>query len=178
MPGARHILTAPPYRTPDQLKMDRIRALVGKSDRKAVLAAAKLKTTTDIVQSLVDRKHGLVTVKDVTALAAVTGTRKLDLLRIIEEAKERFSGAAVDYVNLHKQATETALANGDAKSLDVATRASQWAIERMEHEGKRVVSKEAKTEGNGSTKILIGINLGGKNPTFVETEPVIETGQS
>lgn len=173
MAGARSILTAPPYRTPDQAKMDRIRAMVGQPEgKRAAMKAQQLQSTTAIVQNLVDRKHGLVTVKDVTALARITGATKDVLTEIIDQARERFSGAAVDYVNLHKEATVLAVANGDAKSLDVATRASQWAIEKLSHKGGRVIEAPAKVVGDGSTKILIGISLGGKNPTYTDTEVV------
>ncbi len=170
MAGARSILTAPPYRTPFGHRMSEYaRRPRGAAHRKAL----QLKATTDIVQSLVDRKRGLVTVKEVSALAKVTGTTKLDILRIVETAKETFSQSALDYVNLHKQATELAVANGDAKSLDVATRAAQWAIEKISHDGVRVIDKDAKTEGSGGTKVLIGITLGGANPTYT-TEPIID----
>lgn len=175
MAGARSILTAPPYQTPGQRKMAELRALKGSATtRKAQQKTLQLQTTANIVQSLVDRKKGLVTVKEVTALAQVTGTPKLDILRLIEEAKEKFSGAAVEYVDLHKQATQMALANGDAKSLEVATRAAQWAIEKIAHDGKRVIEKEQAAVGSSGTKILIGINLGGKNPTYTEAD-VVET---
>ncbi len=169
--GARHILTAPPYQTPGQLKMAGLRAMRG-SSVKAERAAAHLKSTTDLVQNLVDRKKGMVTVRDVKALAAVTGESPTRLQMILVEAKERFAASAVDYVNLHKQATEAAVANGDAKSLDVATRAAQWAIEKMSHKGERIIEKEVVKEGTSGTKIMIGLSLGGKNPSFIEAAPV------
>ena len=172
MAGARGILKAPPYQTVGQLKMAALRAKVGTTGRKAALAAARLKTTTAIVEQLVDRKRGVVTVKDITALAKVTGEQKLTILSIVEMAKQTFSDAAVEYVDIHKQATQMALANGDAKSLAVATAASQWAIEKIEHEGKRIISKEAPVVGNTGTKIMIGITLGGKNPTFADAETI------
>ena len=169
--GARSILTAPPYQTPGQIKMARLRSMRGGDTTKATLAAAHLKSTTDLVQNLVDRKKGVVTVRDVKALAAVTGENLTRLQMILVEAKEKFAAAAVDYVNLHKQATEAAVANGDAKSLGVATAAAQWAIEKMSHEGKRIIEKEVVKEGNSGTKIMIGLQLGGKNPSFIEVDP-------
>jgi hypothetical protein len=163
MAGARGILKAPPYQTPAQTKMAGLRAK---------RASLKLQTTTNIVQNLIDRKNGLVTRRDISALVQVTGTPRDLILPIIEEAKTKFSGAAVDYVDMHKQATQMALANGDAKSLDVATRAAQWAIEKIEHKGQRLISKEAKVEGVSGTKIMIGISLGGKNPTYLDAETI------
>lgn len=172
MAGARGILKALPYQSPDQRKMAAIRALVGKTDKAAARKSAKLATATAVVQQLVDRKRGIVTVKDVTALAKVTGEPALVILGIVEQAKQTFSDAALAYVNIHKEATQMALANGDAKSLAVATAASQWAIEKIEHEGKRIISKEQAVVGNTGTKIMIGISLGGKNPTHFKAETV------
>jgi ribosomal protein L15 len=180
MAGARSILTAQPYQTPGQLKMAALRAKVGKTGRPSRVEtqkAVQLQSTTAIVQNLVDRKRGVVTVKDVTALAKVTGDKKLTILRILEEAKEKFSGAAVEYVDIHKQATQAALANGDAKSLAVATAASQWAIEKISADGKRIIDKEVVQSGHQGTKILIGIQLGGKNPTYLEAEPIVPEAQ-
>lgn len=172
MSGARGILKAPPYQSPGQIKMAGLRARVGKTPKAAARASAKLATATAVVQQLVDRKRGIVTVKDVTALAKVTGEPALVILGIVEQAKQTFSDAALDYVNIHKQATKDALANGDAKSLAVATAASQWAIEKIEHAGKRIISKEQAVQGPTGTRILIGISLGGKNPTHFETETI------
>jgi hypothetical protein len=173
MPGARGFLTAPPYQTPGQLKMAALRAMVGKTGRTTrteALKAAKLQTAKDIVQTVVDRKRGIVTTKDITALAKVTGASRLEILTIVETAKETFSRGALEYVNIHKEATQAALANGDAKSLDVATRAAQWAIEKLSHEGTRILDAPQAGPANTGTKIMIGIQLGGKNPSFIEAE--------
>lgn len=174
MAGARSILKAQPYQTPGQLKMAELRARRGKTGRPSrtdLQKATQLQSTTAIIQNLVDRKRGVITVKDVTALAKVTGEKKLTVLRILEEAKEKFSGAAVEYVDIHKQATQAALANGDAKSLAVATAASQWAIEKISSDGKRIIDREVVQSGNQGTKIMIGIQLGGKNPTYIDADP-------
>lgn len=177
MAGARSILTAPPYLTKGQQQMANARASRGKHI--PAKNALKLQTTTAIVQNLIDRKKGLVTERDVHALVTVTGTPKDQLVQIIEDARTKFSGAAVEYVDMHKEATRAALdlgkgtldadgalVGGDAKALDVATRAAQWAIEKAGHAGKRVIEKEQAVVGSGGTKILIGISLGGKNPTY------------
>ncbi len=172
MAGARSILKAAPYRTPAQQRMDHARAAKGRP------SLGQLQTTAAIVQSLVDRKKGLVTAEDVVALAKVTGVTKSKITELVETAREQFSGAAVEYVNIHKQATQAALANGDAKSLDVATRASQWAIEKISHEGKRVIDGPVKGPTEGGTKIMIGIQLGGQNPAFIEAETAPKTESS
>lgn len=180
--GARSILTAPPYQTPGQLKMAGLRAMRG-SSVKAERAAAHLKSTTDLVQNLVDRKKGMVTVRDVKALAAVTGESPTRLQMILVEAKEKFAASAVDYVKMHKETTQAALTlgrgqeidgvliGGDPKALDVAMKASQWAIEKMSHKGERIIEKDVVKEGNSGTKIMIGLQLGGKNPSFIEVDP-------
>ena len=48
---------------------------------------------------------------------------------VIATARENFVESSIRYVEIHKQAAEQALLNGDPKSLDVAARAAQWAIE-------------------------------------------------
>lgn len=174
MAGARSILTAPPYLTKGQQQMANARASRGKHI--PAKNALKLQTTTAIVQNLIDRKKGLVTERDVHALVRVTGTPKDQLVAIIEDARTKFSGAAVEYVDMHKEATRAALDlgrdGGDAKALDVATRAAQWAIEKAGHAGKRVIEKEQAAVGSTGTKIMIGISLGGKNPTYTDAEVV------
>jgi hypothetical protein len=51
----------------------------------------------------------------------------------------------------------------DPKALDVAARASQWAMENLSAEGQRIVDKPAAGKGDMGPRILVGINLGGMN---------------
>lgn len=80
--------------------------------------------------------------------------------KLIEEAKEQFVAAAPHYVTVHRQAVDMALANGDPKSLDVAVRGSQWALESMGDDTVRIVDKQKAAATSGS-KILIGVAVGG-----------------
>lgn len=102
-----------------------------------------------------------VTNQQVTALAKVMRRSKEIVIRELEAARDSFVESAQDYVDIHKKATQQALLNADPKSLDVATRAAQWAIEKISGEGIRLVEKADK--GPSGSSIMIGIKLGGLN---------------
>lgn len=122
--------------------------------------ARKLKDTEAIVAHAVGTAKRDLSARDISALATVTHTSKDRIRELVKKAKETFAESALDYVNIHKLATEAALVSGDLK---VAVDASQWAIERASHDGVKVIEKEAGT-GSG-TKIMIGIRLGGQRET-------------
>lgn len=93
-------------------------------------------------------------------LIARTLHRSKDVIKgMIDQARENLASDAVDYVDMHKQATQAALDNGDAKSLEVATRAAQWAMKNIALEGKHVVEPQAQV--SSGTVINIGVKLGG-----------------
>ena len=102
-----------------------------------------------------------ITPRQLTALANTIRRPKETVKRMIEDAKDTFVENVGRYVEIHKQATEKALENGDAKSLEVATRAAAWAIENTSAEGVRLVDKPEK--GHEGTKIQIGVKIGGQN---------------
>lgn len=105
----------------------------------------------------------------VNALARVLRRSKEAVRSMVEEARENFVAGAGRYVEIHRQATEAALSNGDPKSLEVAARSAQWALTNISAEGSRIVDK-ASTESSGS-KIYIGVKVGGHNPTTAVIEP-------
>lgn len=123
--------------------------------------ARKLQATEAIVAHSVGTAKRELTPHDIAALATVTHTSKDRIRELVKKAKETFAESALDYVNIHKSATEAALASGDLK---VAVEASQWAIERASHDGVKIVEKDA-ASGTG-TKIMIGIRLGGQRETI------------
>lgn len=91
------------------------------------------------------------------ALSKVMRRSKGVVRDIIEQAREEFQGSALDYVQIHKEATIAAYEDGN---LDAALKASQWAIANMSQEGTRVVEKVA-AEGGGGVRIMIGVKMGG-----------------
>lgn len=123
--------------------------------------ARKLQTTAAIVQHAVHAMGHEPTASDVRALAKVTHTAPDTIRDLIEEAKTRFVGSIIDYVDIHKTATQDALANGDN---EVAIKAAQWAIEKTSHAGASVIERD-KAKPDTGTKILIGIRLGGQRDT-------------
>lgn len=106
---------------------------------------------------------------------AQTLNRSTDMVkRIIDEAKLTFVERAGRYVDLHMETVETALANGDAKSLEVARRGSEWAIEHASMDGHRVVEAE-KVAADTGVKIVVGVQVGGAvmpNTQVIEVAPV------
>lgn len=118
----------------------------------------------EVIDAVVTKNLGNVSPKEVKALA-----RKLDhtlptMKKWVRDAKQKFLANASRYVEIHRQAVEAALASGDqdAKYLEVATRGSQWAIERLSAEGERVVEQQKTEEGSG-VKVMIGVKVGSLN---------------
>lgn len=105
----------------------------------------------------------------VTALAKVLRRSTDDAKKLIEDAKDVLINNTKRYATIHMQATEDALAEGSAKSLDVATKAAQWALENIAEGGVRAV--EATVKAESGTKVFVGIKFGGLNtPEVVDAE--------
>ena len=125
-----------------------------------------------------------VTPAQITALSRVLRRSKDAVRAMVEQAREEFTTSASFYVDAHKQSVERALAvtnkegEHDAKALDVAARASQWALENLSAEGQRVVDvKAAAGKGDMGPRIVVAVQVGGLNekPAVEVTElPVIE----
>jgi hypothetical protein len=60
----------------------------------------------------------------------------------------------------------------DPKALDVAARASQWAMENLSAEGQRIVDAPTAGKGNLGPRIVVAVRVGGLNdkPTADITE--------
>jgi hypothetical protein len=114
----------------------------------------------DFVAQLVMDNPGPMTKSQTDALARVLRRPKEVTLNLIEQARENFQARAGSYVDMHHQAVQTALANGDPKSLEVATRGSQWAIEKISGEGARIVESGPAQVGPGGPRVMIGIKIG------------------
>lgn len=117
-----------------------------------------------VTAALADNK-GYLSNQQINGLAKALHRSKEVIRDLVDQAREDLAASAVDYVKMHKQATQDALANGDAKSLEVAVKASQWAMNNISHDGKRIVDKP--TSGPVGTKIMLGIKLGGLSESEV-----------
>ena len=95
----------------------------------------------------------------VSALARVLDRKPETVKVIIEEAREKLTGRAGRYVDIHMQATEQALADGSPKALEQALKGSQWAITNISGDGARIVDKP--NVESGGTKVMIGLKIGG-----------------
>ena len=100
-----------------------------------------------------------ISTKQITSLATTMGRSKAVVKQMIENAREKFVESAEDYVDIHKAATQQALAEGDNET---AAKAAQWAIQNLSFDGVRIIEKP-NTEPTGRS-IFIGVALGGKNP--------------
>jgi hypothetical protein len=159
MPGARSILK----KTTDLL--DRPVVFRNSTSKRAGVISTAEK---QIIKQFVADQPTEITNQQVNALATLTRRSKETILAILTEARDEFAASAVDYVQMHKQGVQSAIANGDAKSLDAGIRGAQWAIEHQGRDGHRVIDAP-KTEGkSGSAQIMIGIKLGGKNEMLPE----------
>lgn len=113
----------------------------------------------NLVAALVADQPREMTNQQVSSLAKVLRRSKDTTKALIEDARADFASKAPRYVEIHAQATEQALANGDAKSLEVAAKASQWAIAAMSQDGIRVVEKAE--AGPTGMRIMVGVSMGG-----------------
>lgn len=149
MPGARpsKFKTAPESSTPDPKPPTRVFKRMGPVSEVEVGF---------IKQFLQDQPREITPTQE-KALSKVMRRSKEVIRNIIEQAREEFQGSALDYVNIHKEATIAALEHGDN---EVAIKSAQWAITNMSQEGTRVVEKVA-AEGGGGVKIMIGVQMGG-----------------
>lgn len=123
-----------------------------------------------LIADVLANSPGGLSVREVSALATVMRRSKDVIRRAVEEAHDTLIERAGRYADIHMQAVETALENGDAKSLEVAARASQWAMENINLDGQGVVEKPAAKPMGPS--IQIGIALGGMNKQ--ESTEIIE----
>jgi len=139
---------------------------------RTVRAGSPTNTEKEMVAQFVQDQPREVTERQVAALATVLRRSKEVVRRMVEEARENFVASAQDYVAMHKQAVQSALANGDAKSLEVVVKGTQWAMENLQAEGVRIIDKAA-SEGASGPRIMIGVQVGGKNdqaPAITVTE--------
>jgi hypothetical protein len=112
-----------------------------------------------LVADVVANSPGGLSPTQQNALATVLKRGRGVVKQMVEDAAMTLAERAGRYADIHLQTTEAALANGDAKSLEVAARASQWAMENINVDGTGVVEKPASKPTGPS--VMIGIKLGG-----------------
>lgn len=122
-----------------------------------------------VIEDIIAQVPGGLTMRQQSALATVLRRPRNMVKQAVAEAALELADRAQRYADIHMKATEVALENGDAKSLEVAARASQWALENINVDGTRVVEK-APDKPTGPA-IQIGIMVGGKN---IPSESVID----
>lgn len=125
-----------------------------------------------VIAHVVTDSPAEITQRQVIALAQTLRRRPEAIRDAIVEARDNFNAEANFYVETHKKVVETAVANGDPKSLEVARKGSAWALTNMSHEGKRVVDKP--DVGPVGSKIVVGIAIGGIKQEGIQALPLIE----
>lgn len=119
-----------------------------------------LKDTAAIIETVVSQMD----TKAPEALAAQT-KRDISLVRqTIREARKTMQERVDEYVDLHLLATKNAADKGDA-------RPAEWALERIEEDGERVVSPPAAQAPTAMPTLAIGIALGGIPQTVQALPP-------
>lgn len=152
--GARHVVRP----KPDAELAARVRVNTARREAKRAAEARKVVEATMLAKGSAD-----LTMRETAGIASTVHISKERLKEIIIQARETFLQAAPLYVQGHLDAMNQALANGDPKSLEVATRAAQWGMENLGFEGERIVDKEKTAPSDGGPTIFIGIKLGGSN---------------
>ena len=114
-----------------------------------------------IVAAIVMQTPQAVTERQVTGMALALNRSREMIKRLVGDARADLAANAGMYVAAHREATEKALADGSVAGLEVAAKASQWAMEKIAAEGVRVIDRD-KQESTG-TRVMVGIKLGGAN---------------
>lgn len=128
----------------------------------------------DLVQQFIQDQPGPITDKQERALARTLRRSKESVRSMIEEAKCRLGERAEFYADTHQMAVASALANGDPKSLEVAVRGSQWALENISIDGERIIDKPQ--PGPSGVKIVVGVKVGGANTPEAPAACVVVEG--
>ena len=126
----------------------------------------------ELVAQFVMDQPAEVTPTQERALARVLRRSPAVIKTLVAEARENFVAGAGRYVEVHMQATEQALANGDPKSLEVAARSAQWALTNISAEGERIVEKPEAS--GGGPRVMVGIKFGGANTEQVTVDEAKE----
>lgn len=144
--------------------------------RRSLRPGGVSKTERTLIQQAVANSAQALSPEQVKALAVITRRTPATIRSIVADARMDLAEAAKDYVEIHKQATEQALANGDAKSLEVARKGAAWAITNISVDGQRIVEKP-NTEPSG-TRIFVGIRVGGLDTSVLAPQMTAETLES
>lgn len=169
MPGAR-----PSAFKDDSAKAKPVRPAKVFKRRGALTNAEK-----DLVTQIVQDQPREMPSSQVAALARGLRRSKALIQQAVAEARDRFVEQAERYVDIHRSATENALADGDNKTAQAG---AQWYLENVAGEGVRIIDK-TKEEAPKGTRIIIGLALGGltqavspsdESKTSITSSPLVE----
>lgn len=128
----------------------------------------------EVVRSQIDQNMSLPQVK---ALAITLDRSTATTKRLIEEARANLHQKAQFYVDSHLQAVQNALANidTDARYADAAIKGSQWALERINEGGARIIDKDQTSGTSNLPRLAVAIAIGGVDMTAVASDPTTIT---
>jgi hypothetical protein len=84
-----------------------------------------------IVEQFASDQPCEVTQEQIKTLAKLMRRSPKAIREHLECAREAFACHAQTYVEIHREATERALASGTSQGLEVARRACEWAMENL-----------------------------------------------
>lgn len=126
-----------------------------------------------LVSQFVQDQPCALTTSQVNGLAKTLRRSREAVRDLIAEVQEGFIEAAPRYVEIHRLATEAALAHGSVGGLEVAQKGAQWFIEKASIDGKGIIEKA--TSAPTGTRIMIGVRIGGTKEVVESVVlPVVE----
>lgn len=142
-------------------KLKATRALVKSTSRKRV-RPGKLSNIEKVIVAEIVNQRDLTPTQSV-ALAVALDRSPDRIAQTIRDARATLQGRSLQYIDKHMQALDLALENRDA---DTARKAAWQAIEKISarsSDGKveRIVESNDDSNQSGSSRIMIGIALGG-----------------
>lgn len=114
-----------------------------------------------IAQVVEESPFNIVSDDRIAKLADALDHPKPAIKSVIAKAREQFEADALEYVNIHKQSAQLALADGD---YDTARKAAAFAMEKVSavnDRGERETIIDRIESTSSQPRIQIGIALGG-----------------
>jgi len=120
-----------------------------------------------IISELVQTQPHELSLEQIASTATLLRRSPDQVAHAIVEARERLQMNAGRYVEIHREVAEAALKDGSDKALDVARKASEYAIQHLSaRDGKGKLERivEAEQQMSDAPRVQIGIALGGIVP--------------
>ena len=117
-----------------------------------------------VISELVKTQTHELSVEQISSAAMLLRRSPDQIAHAIMDAREKLQMNAGRYVEIHREVAERALIDGSDKALDVARKASEYAIQHISaRDGKGKLERivEAEQSAAEAPRVQIGIALGG-----------------